>query len=622
MNVESHSRKTPRLLIFYITFTLIFLILAGGLGWRQIVQGESYREQERRQNFRRILVPGPRGNIFDRDRNLLVGNRPLFSAVVYLNELRPEFRQEYIKLVRELRESGTTLTRGELQSEARRRVVQRELDTLNRILGRDEKVDLVAVERHFSQNLLLPLPLINDLKEYEYARLIEQLPVEGSLQILTDTARYYPNGSLAAHTLGYVTSSDELPAENLPGEELMTFRFKGRVGRAGLERQFDDTLQGVTGGEIWVVDPSGFQYERTAYAEPVKGRDLYTSIDLDLQKIAEERMRHYIGAAVALDIKTGEILALASKPDYDLNLLSPYIPTKVHDAITSNGAWLNRGSQGLYPPGSTFKIITAIAGMQQGIMGESVEIDCPGHYMVGNRRFYCHNRNGHGMESVEEAIRDSCNVYFYTKSLEMGAAPIAAVARAFGLDKPTGIELPSEARAMIVADPDWKRNRFNEPWYSGDTANLSIGQGFLRNTPLQMAAFTAAFARKETQFQPTLMLQPRGTVLPRNNPLALSDADYNRIVQGMVMSATSGTGRLIALRDIETAAKTGTAQVWSQGKELTIAWTIAFAPVDNPRVAIAVAIEGTDPTDNYHGGSTAAPVAREIFRTYFRKYGF
>ncbi len=622
MNVETHSRQNPRLLIFYILFCALFIILAGGLGWRQIVQGETFREQERRQNFRRILIPGPRGNIFDRDRNLLVGNRPLFSAVVYLNELRPEFRQEYIRLVRELRDTNSKLSRSELQSEARRIVVQRELDTLNRILGREEKVNLVALDRHFAQNLLLPLPLISDLKDYEYARLIEQLPVDGPLQILTDTARYYPNGSMAAHTLGYVTSSDELPSENLPGEELMTFRFKGRVGRAGLERQFDETLQGVTGGEIWVVDPSGFQYERTAYAEPIKGQDLYTSIDLNLQRTAETQMNRYIGAAVALDINSGEILAMASKPDYNLNQLSPFIPTKVHNEITENGAWINRATQGLYPPGSTFKIITTIAGMQQGIMGETVEIECPGHYMVGNRRFYCHNRNGHGMETIEEAIRDSCNVYYYSKSLEMGALPIATVARAFGLDRPTGVELPAEAKAMIVSDPEWKRNRFNEQWYAGDTANLSIGQGFLRNTPLQMAAFTAAFARRETLIRPTLLQRPKGSTLPRSTPLALSDSDYQRIIEGMKMSANSGTGRLIALRDIEIAAKTGTAQVWSQGKELTIAWTIAFAPVENPRLAIAVAIEGTDPSDNYHGGSTAAPVAREIFRTYFQKYGY
>lgn len=553
---------------------------------------------------------------------MLVGNRPLFSAVVYLNELRPEFRQEYIKLVRELRETDSTLSRSELQSEARRIVVQRELDKLNRILEREEKVDLVALERHFAQNLLLPLPLITDLKDVEYARLIEQLPVDGPLQILTDTARYYPNGSLAAHTLGYVTSSDEVPSENLPGEELMTFRFKGRVGRAGLERQYDETLQGVTGGEIWVVDPSGFQYERTTYKEPVKGQDLYISIDSDMQRTAEKQMERYIGAAVALDINTGEVLTLASKPDYDLNLLTPFIPTKVHNEITEKGAWINRGAQGLYPPGSTFKILTTIAGMQQGIMDEHTEVDCPGHFLVGNRRFYCHNRNGHGRETIQEAIRDSCNVYYYSKSMEMGAIPIAQVARLFGLDRPTGIELPSEARAMIVADPEWKKNRFGEQWYAGDTANLSIGQGFLRNTPLQMAAFTAAFARKETHFRPTLMLLPKGSILPKMAPLPLSDGDYARIMEGMIMSATSGTGRLIALRDIEIAAKTGTAQVWSQGHELTIAWTIAFAPVENPRLAIAVAIEGTDPSDNYHGGSTAAPVAREIFRTYFRKYGF
>ncbi|MDX2110654.1 MAG: penicillin-binding transpeptidase domain-containing protein [Verrucomicrobiota bacterium] len=633
MELFTYKRQSERLLLFYGVFAILLVILLSGLFYRQIIQAEAFMEQEKRQNFRRILMPGPRGNIYDREGRLLVGNRALFSAVVYLNELRPEFRKEYIKVVREARESaayrlsqtqGAPLkakpTSANLQSIARQRVVQRYLDELSRILGRKETVKAKALERHFTQNLLLPLPLLTDLKEEEFALLIEQLPVDSPVQIITDSTRYYPYGSLASHTLGYVVASEEVPDDGLPGEDLMTFRFKGRLGRSGLEKGFDATLQGVTGGEIWVVDPSGFQYKRTDFQSPVKGQDLYSSLDIDVQQIAEKSLGRHVGAVVALDVQSGEVLALVSKPDYDLNDLTPFIPFKVDDDIRTRGAWLNRATQGLYPPGSTFKVVSAIAGLQSGVLSDE-SILCPGYTVVGARRFWCHKKSGHGEEPLEWALRDSCNVFFYQSGVAMGPEPIAAVARRFGLDKPTGIDLPSEATRMIVPDTSWKQRRYNEPWYVGDTANYAIGQGFLLQTPLQMACFTASLARKEYITKPTLVRQPQGSRPASRSPLDLTPAQYQRILDGMELSANSGTGKFVAIPGLRTAAKTGTAQVWVKGAEMTIAWTIAFAPIEAPRIAIVVMIEGTDPDDNYHGGTAAAPIARDVFRTYFSKLG-
>ncbi len=626
MPAYADNQSWPRLWAFYFLFGLLFLILAGGLFYHQILQGEEYARQEMRQNFRRILLPGPRGNIYDREGRLLVGNRPLFQAVIYLNELRREFREEYIAIARTLRGEvdlapGQKLpyTREQISAESRRRVVQRYLDKLNRILDLQESIPTEIIERHFAQKLLLPLPLLKDLSESQFARLIEQLPVDSPIQILTDYARYYPEQRLAAHTLGFVVSS-EVSEGGLPGEELRTFKAKGRIGVSGLEKYFDDFLQGETGGEIWVVDPSGFQYKRTAYLQPKKGQDLHTSLDLDLQKAAGQAMQNYVGACVALDIQTGEVLVLLSRPDYDLNLLSPFLPTEVDRDIRARGAWLNRATQGLYPPGSTFKIITALAGLRSGENGVQ-PVDCQGFLTVGGRRFHCHYRAGHGWESLEHALRDSCNVFFYHHGLAIGPQAIASEALRFGLGQPTGIELPAEASKMLVPDPAWKQRRFREPWYAGDTANLAIGQGYLLQTPLQIACLAASLARGETRTRPTLLLAGNAHQPVTAEKIGLPPDQLQRIFDGMELSARQGTGKFVSLPGIRIAAKTGTAQVLVEGRELTIAWIMSFAPIEAPRLAVVVMIEGTDPGDNYHGGTAAAPVAREVFRKYFEKKG-
>ncbi len=605
-----------------VIVALVVIVLESGLAYRQIHLGDTYREQELQQNFRRILIPGPRGDILDRDGRLLVGNRPLFSAVVYLNELRPAFREEYLTLVRQARDSGENVDRNQLQVKARQRVVQGYMDQVNAVLQREESVENRRIERHFAQNLLLPLPLIHDLQAEEYARLIEQIPVDSPVQVITDYARHYPHGHAAAHALGFVTATDDVSDEGVPGADLTTFRFKGKAGRSGVERAFEDHLQGTAGGEIWVVDPSGFQYRRTDHRPPVKGNDLYTSLDLDLQWAAEDRLDRYTGTVIALDIRTGEVLAIASRPAFDLNDLSPFLSNRVDREIRESGGWLNRAIQGLYPPGSTFKLVTAIAGQRLGHITPETEVDCPGYHVVGNRRFQCHIRTGHGTVDLVEAISASCNVFFYQKGLEAGVDAISREARNFGFDAPTGIELPGESRRPNVPDRDWKSQNRNERWFPGDTANLSIGQGFLLVTPLQMASFTASLARGETRTVPTLRrVGNPDSIDHRGEAIALSPEDQFQIIAGMERSTMDGTSRPVAIPGVRIAGKTGTAQVRPGGQPLTLAWFVGFAPVDDPRIAIAVMIEGSDPHDNYHGGSTAAPIARAVFEAYFNKHG-
>lgn len=617
--IETHAARSPRFLVFHALVAALVLTLGGGMAYRQLFKSGLYSDRERVQNQRRVIVPGPRGTIYDREGRPLVENRARFSVVLNLAELRGELRAEFGRVLRAYREfpKEERPNADQLERIARTAVAQRYLDRVNAILGRQEKVRPRDVERHFAQTLLLPFILLDDLSPDEYARLIERLPVTSPLQVYASSSRHYPHGSAAAHVLGYVGVDDNPEVEEFPGEDLLTFTMKGSFGRDGLERRFDDTLQGRAGGAIYRVDPAGYKVGLPVEKRlPVQGRDLVTSLDIDLQRAAEQAMEGKIGAAVALDVATGEVLVLASAPTYNLNDFVPRLGTETARAIQESGGWLNRATQGQYPPGSTFKLITAIAGLRSGTVSpESTTSTCPGFFLVGNRSFPCWNRHGHGERDLAGAIRDSCNVFFYKYGLEMGAELIAAEAGRFGFNHPTGIELPNEFRTPAVASPAWKRaNMKNDPrWYPGDTANMSIGQGFTLISPLQAACMVASLARGETETRPTLLHDPERP-RQRTTPIGMSDRDLAEVFRGMAMGYQFGTGRLARVEGLTAGTKTGTAQK----HPIELAWMVAFAPLENPRIAIAVVLEGA-PGENFGGGANASPVVKAILETFKEK---
>ncbi len=616
--IETHRARNPRLLFFHGIVAGIVVILVGALAYRQLFKTGLYNERERLQNQRRVVVPGPRGNLYDRDGRVLVGNRPRFSVVLNLAELRAEFRAEY----RRIQRNYSALARpdqpsyDQLERIARASVAQVYLDKINFILGRNEQVRPGELNRHVTQTLLLPFVLLDDLAPEEYARLIERLPVKSPLQVYTSSTRYYPYNSAAAHTLGFIGVNSDPEVEDFPGEDLLTFKMKGSVGRTGLEKVYDEQLQGETGGAIYRVDPAGYKVDLPIERRlPVQGKNLATSLDIELQQAAEAAMEGRTGAAVALDVNTGEVLVLASKPDYDLNTFVPRLTQDEAKAIEASGGWLNRAIQGQYPPGSTFKIITAIAGLRSGAIEPGVsKVLCPGYYMVGNRRFPCHDRNGHGERDVVGAIRDSCNVFFYKYGLETGPDLIAAEGNRVGFNHPTGIELPAEYRTPHVASPAWKLANMNERWVPGDTANTAIGQGDTLVTPLQVACFVASFARGETETKPTLIHDPKRPA-QHSAPLGLSPSDYNLILQGMGQCYQFGSGRLARVDGLSAGAKSGTAQ---KGR-IDLAWLIAFAPLENPKIAVAVVLEGALDDNNFGGGAYAGPVVKAILEAWKTK---
>jgi penicillin-binding protein 2 len=629
---ESHKGYDPRVVFFYFITAGLLLLLGGGLFYQQLLRGDLYHDRERVQNQRRVVVPGPRGNIYDRHGQLLVGNRPRFAVVLHVAELRGEILTEFRRIHRNYRETREKElpTSEQLTTLARVSVVQAYLEKINAIIGRDLKVDPVRLNNHFLKERILPYALVEDLAPAEYARIIERLPVASPLQLYTTNTREYPYGSAAAHVLGFVGINEDVEADDFPGADLRTFKMRGSIGRDGLERKFDNLLQGEAGGSIFRVDPLGYRIRDTKAVEsrlPVQGKNLVTSLDLDLQLTAEQAIGDQVGAAVAIDVRTGEVLVLASKPDYDLKKFTPRLSHADAADISAREAWTNLAIGGVYPPGSTFKILTSIAGLRAGVIDPEQPLDnCQGTIRIGNRTFVCDNGRGrHGEILLPGAIAQSCNIYFFAAARLMTHERLAAEGRRFRLHERTGIELPHETRRMIIPDAEYKERVFGEKWFPGDTANASIGEALVGVSPLQMACFAASVARNEVHTPPTLVHRPDAPTL-KTESIGLTPAQRTALVEGMVLTTTEGTARALnsdqfKIPGVRLAGKSGTAQkiVTKDGKTgiINYAWFICFAPAENPEIAMAVMLEGDTIGETFGGGRHAGPVAATVIKKYF-----
>ncbi|PAW67922.1 MAG: peptidoglycan glycosyltransferase [Opitutia bacterium Tous-C1TDCM] len=624
--VESHKGYDPRIILFYFILAALLGTLGAGLAYRQLANVGKYADAERQQNQRRVLFPGPRGNIYDRHGQLLVGNNHRFAVLLHLDELKTELiaeqsriRRNFVAAVEKKDVPGFS----QLRQIARVTLVQRYLDQVNKILGRDEKVNAAELGRHFDRQLLLPYTLVDDLSGPDFARLIEGLPVRSPLEVYASNIRQYPFNGAAAHTLGYVRPDNEVEADGFPGEDLTTFKMKGTSGRDGLEKMFDAQLQGEAGGRIYRVDPTGFKINPPLESRsPKQGKHLVTSLDIDLQLVAEEAIGDQIGAAIAIDVPTGEVLVLASMPNYNLNDWYPRMLPETYRKIQERGAEFNYAVNGRFPPGSTYKILTSIAGLRAGVLkpDESI-IYCDSVLRRFNGRFVCYNGREHHQEILlTEAIAQSCDIYYYEAGWRTTPERLAAESRRFHLDVPTGIELPERGKS-IIPDPEWKLRERGEKWFPGDTANMSIGQGFVWVSPLQMACFTASVARNEIFTQPTLIHDP-DRPRQRHESIGLTPDQRKAILDGMEGCVTHGTAKTInaiaelRIPGINILGKTGTAQI--PGKR-NVAWFIAFAPRENPQIAMAVALEGDTPGEEYGGGRNAAPIAAAVMKRFFEK---
>lgn len=625
MNTENTKKYQSRLWIFYAILGILLIVLYSGLFFRQLVESESHAAKEKIQNQRRILTPGPRGNLLDREGRVLVANKSKFSAVVFLseNQVQRAFSDNYRKMVRDYRDRGEEIkSYYDLRILSRAMVLQSYLRGVNELIGRHEEVDATAITRHLNVNPLLPYPLIDNLAPEEFAILLESLPVESPVQVYVSNMRHYPYENAASHALGYVGHSPLEVQGDMPGAELKTFATKGTYGRNGIEKRFDEQLQGKTGSEIWVVDPSGYQVESVQREYPKKGHDIELSIDIDLQLAGEAGYDLYgdKGALVAIDIDRMEVLAMLSRPDYDLNKTTPFISNAAFKEISDNQAWENKALRGLYPPGSPFKLITAIAGLKAGKIDENTIFECDGVHRIGGYKFVCMGR--HGEVDLRTAIEKSCNEYFYQVGLETGVDNLSREAIYLRLNEPTHIDLPNETRGMLTPSREWKKTRYGEPWYQGNTAHMSIGQGALTVTPLQMAIVVASIAKNQVYSHPSILKQSPEQLArrPVPKPLGLPANVHKAIIDGMdrVVSPT-GTAKFAIINGINIAGKTGTAQINKKEGNLELAWFVGFAPVENPKIAVVALVEGQNLNESFGGGKHAAPMARYIFEAYFDK---
>jgi penicillin-binding protein 2 len=442
--------------------------------------------------------------------------------------------------------------------------------------------------------------------------------------------RHYPEGEVLAHVLGYVgeVTRDDLQING-------SYRSGDLIGKAGLERVFDEQLRGLDGGRQIEVDALGRELRVLDQREAVPGSTLVLSIDLELQRVAAASLGENTGAIVALEPNSGDVLAMVSRPSFDPNQFTRGIPTAVWQKLVAHPQrpLTHRALQGRYPPGSTFKFIVAAAALEEGLINPFNEIECRGSYRFGKREFRCWRDGGHGTVNLREAIARSCDVFFYQVGQRLGVNTIARYARRFGLGKPTGIALGHE-QGGLVPDTEWKQQRFGEPWYPGETLPVAIGQGYVSVTPLQMAQAVAVIGVGK-RYQPRIVLRSEGPdgaavetfAIRAAEELSIRESALAEVRHGMVdvVNDNSGTGKNAALESIEVAGKTGTSQVVSFGskrvksKDLPLehrdhAWFVAFAPAAAPEVALAVLVEHAEAG----GGAVAAPLARQVLESYFR----
>ena len=576
---------------------LCFLLLLARLWDLQILHGDEMRIMSENNRIRLHRLQATRGTVVDRYGRVLIDSRPAFDAVLVPEDAH-NVEVTVENLAHLLNQSSADVHA--LLTQTTSRPPFEEI-TVKRDLSWDE---MVALETH-----QLDLPGVN-------------------LQITS--RRSYPLEGKLAHLLGYVGEAGPQDLADDP-----RYRMGDLVGKIGLEKRWENYLRGVNGGQQVEVDAVGRKLRVLREVEEVPGDTVKLTIDLDLQNAAWDALGDHDGSVVALNPNNGEILAMVSKPAFDPNVFARGVHRDEWRAFMTDKhrPLNNRPLQGQYPPGSTFKIIVATAALEEGIINPFTRIHCPGGLQFGNHYFRCWKKGGHGSVDVHQALVQSCDVFFYQVAQRLGIDTIARYARLYGLGLPTGIDLEHE-KAGTIPDTAWKRLRFKQPWYAGETLSAGIGQGYVTATPLQMAN-AAAMAATGKRYKPQFVKEvetPDGQVVQTETPEVVANLNVRpttmmQVREGMrdVVNAPNGTGKNAKLPDIEVAGKTGTSQVVKMGKERVKstqmpwqqrdhAWFIAYAPFDAPEIAVAALVEHAEAV----GGAVAAPVAKAVMQTYFQ----
>ena len=594
--MEDFKGRFPYIKAFVgAAFFLIFIYL----WYLQVFKGSEFYRLSENNRIRIRENPADRGILLDRKKRVLAHNRPSFEVYLVPEDLKAN--PEVLVKVGEL---------------------------LN--MPQDEMK--IKFQGKKSRLPFKPIKIKSDIDWDELALLETNRVHLPGLIVDVRPKRTYNYGHLASHLIGYLGEVDK---NELKQSREAIYRMGALVGKYGIESRWEVDLRGVDGGRQVEVDSLGREIKPLRSVEPFPGNNLILTIDFNLQKVAEDAFQENNGALIAMDPKTGRILAMVSKPSFDPAIFARNISHEDWNSLVTNPhhPLQNKGIQGQYPPGSVFKIITAIAGLESGAITPQTQMTCTGFYPYGNRDFRCWKEGGHGTISLHRAIVESCDIYFYQVGLKVGVDRIAHYAQEFGLGKTTGISLPHE-KPGIVPSTSWKKKRLGVPWYSGETLSLSVGQGYLNATPLQLAMLISAVANGGKLYLPQVVERVEniyGNVLKEYPPLEMGRAAISentlRIVQEALMGAVNephGTGWACALKEFKVAGKTGTAQVvkmpenFKKGdmermplKFRDHAWFVAYAPFEDPQISVAALVE--------HGGfgaTAALPIAKKVIEKY------
>ena len=579
------QRLSWRVTLFHVGVIALLVSYALGFWYLQVIHGDEYAEKAELNRLRRVPLMPTRGVVRDRTGVVIASTRPSLRLM----------------LVREgLRDRETQLRRLERLLAVPYEKLERRLDRAN-----DRPV--------FEPAVLMDDLALDQLAPIEARR--EQFP---SVQFEQTEVRTYPQIDVVAHVLGYVGEVSEAQLASQPVDGPL--KWGDVVGKAGLEEYYDDRVRGERGVKLVTVNSMGRQLgEPRLETRPRNGRDLRLTLDLRLQRTLVEALGDEVGAGVFLDPRNGEILAIASTPTYNPNLFASGFSADQWQAIVNdrNRPLHDRTIASFYAPGSTFKIVMAVAGLETGAVTPSTVVNCHGSVHMYGRKVLCWKRGGHGPVNLEKALIHSCNVYFYELGRSLGIETIHKYGSIFGLGRPTGIDLPREESGILPSN-EWKLKHKGEPWFPGETISVAIGQGLLAVTPVQLATMTSAVANSGAMPKPHLLLDNHSEPVP----LDISPSTIRFVRSAMRKVVETGTGRNAQLEDIEVAGKTGTAQVYKHSAgidaddlpkdERDHAWFVGYAPADDPVIAFAVVIE-----HGGHGGTTAAPVARAVLQTFF-----
>lgn len=606
-DTAAERRLFQRRATVMLVLVLIMLgILAARMYQLQIVEHEIYTTLSDKNRVQVQSVSPPRGLIYDRNGVLLAENRPVFS-VTLVPERVGDMSEVLAKLEGLLSVSDEDMERFQRRLQERRRPFQ-------------------------------ALPLRYDLTEQEIARLAVHRHELPGVEVAAELVRYYPHSELTAHALGYV---GRINRQELQRIDPVNYAGTNYIGKSGVERFYEEALHGQVGYQHVETNARGRTLRVLERQNPVPGEDIELHMDLRLQQRAHELLDGRRGAIIAIEPSTGGLLALASVPGFDANLFVTGIGVEAYRTLSQSPdkPLFNRALRGQYPPGSTLKPMLAVAGLDSGATTRDKTIWDPGYYQLKNngRRWRDWKRGGHGWVDLKASVAQSCDIYFYDMATNMGVDTIHKYLSQFGFGEDATLDV-SGALNGLLPSRDWKRAIHNEPWYPGDSVNLGIGQGYMLATPLQLATATSVIANRGSWAEPRLLKGVSGDrsvedVLPQatHQSITLESPDtWEFVVDAMaeVMHGSKGTARGAGRgASYRMAGKTGTAQVFSLAEDEEYdaeeirerlrdhALFVGFAPIDNPRIAVAVIVE-----NGGSGSGTAAPVARAMFDAWIEEY--